>query len=110
MNKSKQLTQLILSFYRENTQSLQQLQLLIECQLFRRWRVFYIRCGNQATADAITAAYPILREPIAQLRLAKKIAILVGRIEVAVFPVGENQIRAQEHPASRQEKTDPPLA
>lgn len=94
MYRPQQLTKLILSFYREDPQPLQQLQLLAKCQLFRRWKVFYIRCRNQETADAITKAYPLLREPIAQLRLAKQIAILVGKTPVAVLPVDAHQIKA----------------
>lgn len=96
MNHSKQLTQLILSFYREEPQLFQQLQVLVKCELFRRWRVFYIRCRNQETADAIVEAYPNLREPIAQMKLAKRIAILVGKTQVALLPIDACQIKDRE--------------
>jgi hypothetical protein len=94
MNRPKQLTQLIFSYYREDPEPLQQLQLLMKCQVFRRWKVFYIRCHNQETANALTKAYLLLREPIAQLRLAKQIAILVGKTPVAVLPIDTHQIKA----------------
>jgi hypothetical protein len=54
----------------------------------------YIRCHNQATAAAIVDAGLAIAEPVARLRLAKKITILTNNTTVAVFPVDFSRIRA----------------
>lgn len=94
MNRICQLAQLILDFYRENPQQLQQLEALRTCKVFRRWSVLYIRCNNQAGAAALMNVGLLLAEPVARLRLAKKIIILSNNTSVAVFPVDFSKIKA----------------
>lgn len=94
MNRICQLAQLILDFYREEPQQLRQLELLRDCQVFRRWGVLYIRCPNQKTAGAIVDAGLAITEPVVRLRLAKKITILNNNISFAVFPVDYSKINA----------------
>lgn len=97
MNVQSQLTRLILDYYRENLQELQQLKCLNSCKVFRRWGVLNIRCFNQETADALIRCRRILKEPIAQLRLAQKIKILVGNTAVAILPVHSEELTEKEH-------------
>ncbi|MCD8485962.1 hypothetical protein QPK87_12015 [Kamptonema cortianum] len=87
MNRPSQLTQLIWDFYRENQSELKQLKLLAKCKVFRRWGIFYIRCFEPEVASRMIRAIAILEEPIAKLRLAHKIKILVDHQTVAVFQV-----------------------
>jgi hypothetical protein len=94
MNRICQLAQLILDFYREEPQQLRQLRPLRNCNVFRRWGVLYIRCDNQETAAALMNAGLAIAEPVARLRLAKKITILTNNTSVAVFPVDFSKINA----------------
>jgi hypothetical protein len=87
-----QLTQLILSFYREDRSQLQQLQSLHACKLSRRWGVFQIQCGDSETAEAIISAIDILRRPIAELRLAQRIRIKVDGTIITTFPVHTSKL------------------
>jgi hypothetical protein len=87
MNWYLQLTQLILSFYREDPTQLQQVQLLKLCKLSRRWGVVRIDCRDAQIATAITESIALVREPIAQLRLAQQINILVKGSLVKSLPV-----------------------
>ncbi|HEY9637040.1 MAG TPA: hypothetical protein V6D14_26810 [Coleofasciculaceae cyanobacterium] len=92
MNRISQLAHLILDFYREEPQQLRLLAPLRTCPVFRRWGVLYIRCPNQATATAIMKAGVLIAEPVARLRLAKKITILDNHTSVAIFPVNFKKI------------------
>ncbi|HEY9742509.1 MAG TPA: hypothetical protein V6C90_18655 [Coleofasciculaceae cyanobacterium] len=94
MNRISQLAQLILDFYREEPQQLRQLRALRTCKVFRRWGVLYIRCNDQATAAAMMKAGMAIAEPVARLRLAKKINILTNNTSVALFPVDFKKINA----------------
>jgi hypothetical protein len=94
MNRVCQLAQLILDFYREEPQQLRQLKVLRTCKVFRRWGVLYIRCHNQEAAAALIVAGAAIAEPVARLRLAKKITILTNNTSVAVFPVDFSKISA----------------
>ncbi len=94
MKQPSQLTRLIWDFYRENQQELEQLQLLRNCKVFRRWGVLHIQCLTQEMGEAITEVYSLIREPVSQMRLAPKIKISVKNITVAVFCVKPNQIMA----------------
>ncbi|MBD0266126.1 MAG: hypothetical protein ICV78_26440 [Tolypothrix sp. Co-bin9] len=94
MNSICQLAQLILDFYREEPQQLRQLRPLRNCKVFRRWGVLYIRCDNQETAAALMNAGLAIAEPVARLRLAKKITLLTNNTSVAVFPVDYSKINA----------------
>lgn len=87
MNLPPQLTQLILSFYREEPSQLQKLQILRACKLSRRWRVFQIHCATREIAETLADAIDLLREPIAQLRLAQQIKVTVNGNAFATFPV-----------------------
>jgi hypothetical protein len=94
MNCISQLAHLILDFYRENPQELRQLKPLRACKVFRRWGVLYIRCNNREIAAALAEAAMAIAEPVARLRLAKKIHILTNNTSVAVFPVDFKKIKA----------------
>jgi hypothetical protein len=92
MNRIAQLAHLILDFYREEPYQLRQLKSLRACPVFRRWGVLYIRCPNQQTAAELMKAGVLIAEPVARLRLAKKITILDNHTSVAVFPVDFKKI------------------
>lgn len=94
MKRICQLAQLILDFYREEPQELRQLEPLRICQVFRRWGVLYIRCPNRETVAAIVDAGEAIAEPVARLRLAKKITILKNNSSVIAFPVDFSKIKA----------------
>jgi hypothetical protein len=89
-----QLAQLILDFYREEPKELRQLEALRICKVFRRWGVLYIRCPNPETVAAIVNAGHAITEPVARLRLAKKITVLNNNTAVAAFPVDLSKINA----------------
>lgn len=82
-----QLTHLILDYYRENPQELSQLQGLHACKLARRWGALRLDCPDRTTADLLAAAGDLLREPVAEMRLAQYINILVRGTLVASLPV-----------------------
>ena len=94
MNRNSRLARLILSFYREDPQQLQQLELLRTCNVFRRWGVLYIRSQNPKTAATLADACEMIAQPVARLRLAKKIMISTNNTSVAVFPIDFNKINA----------------
>lgn len=94
MKRICQLAQLILDFYREEPKELRQLEPLRTCKVFRRWGVLYIRCRNQEVASAIINAGSLISEPVARLRLAKKITVLNNNTSVAAFPVDFSKINA----------------
>lgn len=94
MKQPSQLTQLIWDFYRENQQELDQLQLLANCRVFRRWGVLHIQCLTEEIGEALTEVYSLIREPVSQMRLAPKIKISVKNITVAVFYVTSDRIMA----------------
>ena len=87
MNWQSQLTQLILNYYRENTAELEQLNILRQCKLTRRWRSLRIECHTASTALALRDLSELIREPIAQLRIARHIKFLVKGDLVATVPV-----------------------
>jgi hypothetical protein len=91
MNRTSQLTRLILNFYREDYTELEQLKFLQECDVFRRWGVLNIRCQNLKIAEALIDARILLEKPILELRLVRKIRIFVGRKNVAIFAVGSDE-------------------
>ncbi len=93
MNRICQLAQLILDFYREEPQQLRQLEALRICKVFRRWGKLYIRCPDQESAAAIMKAGMAIAEPVARLRLSKKITILLNNGTVAVLPVDFTKVR-----------------
>ena len=94
MNWYSQLTQLILSFYREDPTQLQQLYPLRHCKLSRRWGVFQVQCTDSQTATAIIHAADLLKEPIAALRLAQQIKIMVKGTVVKTLPVSPSKLTA----------------
>lgn len=94
MNKPSVLTRLIWDFYRENQEELNQLRLLGECKLFRRWGVLHIQCLTPEMGDAVIELYNLIKEPISQMRLAPKIKISVKNTEIAIFYVKSERIIA----------------
>lgn len=88
MKRSSALTRLIWDFYRENTQELQQLQLLQHCEVFRFWGRMYLRAQTPAMAARLEELVPLIEAPVEQLRLANRIKVLIGRKPVAIFDVG----------------------
>ncbi|MBE9041075.1 hypothetical protein IQ235_09820 [Oscillatoriales cyanobacterium LEGE 11467] len=102
MKRPSQLVRLILDFYRENPTELEQLQSLENAQVFRRWGVWYIRVYDLQKAEALLDIRSLLEDPILQLRLARKIKILVGRDLFARFAVGSDEpITRSTQPLSR---------
>jgi hypothetical protein len=93
MNYPSQLTRLILSFYREEPSQLQELQILSTCKLSRRWGVMHIHCASREIAKSLIEAIDLLREPIAQLRLAQQIKITVNGNTFITFPVDPSTIK-----------------
>lgn len=87
MNWFSQLTRLILDFYREDPTQLAQLKKLEACKLSRRGGVMRVDCRDRSTAEAIVSAGTLLKEPIAQLRLAHQINIMVKGALLQSLPV-----------------------
>jgi hypothetical protein len=88
MKKLPQLTHLIFNYYRENPEELRALQPLVLCKLSRRWGTFIITCPNSEVLAAISDAQDILREPLMQLRLAKKVRLGINnRSRVETFSI-----------------------
>jgi hypothetical protein len=75
MKKLPQLTHLIFTYYRENPEELRALQPLLRCKLSRRWGTFIITCPTLDIFMAVSGVQDILREPLVQLRLAKKVRL-----------------------------------
>lgn len=75
MKKLPQLAHLIFSYYRENPRELGALQPLALCKLSRRWGTFIITCPTVEVYRALLCIQNILKEPITQLRLAKRVQI-----------------------------------
>ncbi|WP_206756466.1 hypothetical protein [Oculatella sp. FACHB-28] len=92
MNWYSQITQLILDFYREDLTELKQLDALPRCHVSRRWGVLRVNCRTQEAASALYTARNILREPVAQLRLAQQIKILLNGTLVAALPVNPSKL------------------
>lgn len=95
MNWYSQLTRLILDFYREDPCSLKQLSILYACKLSRWWGVLRIHCRDMQTAESIIESGSLIREPIAQLRLAHQIKILVKGDLIATLTVQSPYIDAE---------------
>jgi hypothetical protein len=87
MPRTSQLTRLLWDFYREDPEELRQLKILQQCSVFRFWGRLYVRCQTHATAERLQKVVALIEVPVAQLRLAKRIKILVGRQPVALFDV-----------------------
>jgi hypothetical protein len=88
MKKLPQLTQLIFSYYRENSKELVALQPLMLCKLSRRWGAFIIICPTLDVYVALLGVQDALKEPLVQLRLAKKVRIGIDKHpEVEVFSI-----------------------
>lgn len=94
MNWYSQLTQLILSFYREDPSQLQQLSFLQSCKVSRRWGVLRIDCNSSEIAGEAIGASHLLKSPIAQLRLAQELKIMVRGELVKTLPIGSPKLTA----------------
>ncbi|HEY9622320.1 MAG TPA: hypothetical protein V6C78_18325 [Crinalium sp.] len=92
MKLHPQLIRLLLSFYREDFPQLQKLRPIEHCKLSRRWGTLRVDCHTPELAEAIIQASDILREPIAQLRLAHHINILVRGSLVTSLPVNSSRL------------------
>lgn len=87
MNFSAQLARLILDFYREDPGPYGTVLPLVSCEISRRWGTLRINCGDSQTAEHLIQAIDSLREPIAQLRLARRLQIRVKGGTAQIFPV-----------------------
>lgn len=94
MNWYSQLTHLILSFYREDLEQLDRLQTLERCKISRRWGVLKIDCPNHLLAEALLTVSDVLREPIAQLRLAHRVNICVRGTLITALPVDGSAVNS----------------
>lgn len=101
MNWYSQLTRLILDFYRENPAELRQLSELQSCRLSRWWGVLRIHCPNHGIAEAIADHANLLCEPIAQLRLAQEVKIIVNGSLVTTLSVQQCLTQAQHRWSDR---------
>ncbi|WAL61925.1 hypothetical protein [Thermocoleostomius sinensis] len=95
MNWYSQLTQLILSFYREDPAQLQRLEFLHRCKVSRRWGVVRIHCRDSETANLAIAASYLLKEPMVQLRLAQEIKVFAKGEVVQTLPIASPKLRPQ---------------
>jgi hypothetical protein len=87
MNFSAQLARLILDFYREDPGPYGKILPLVSCDISRRWGTLRISCSDAQTAEHLIQEIDRLREPIAQLRLARRLQIRVKGELAQVFPV-----------------------
>jgi hypothetical protein len=94
MNWYSQLTQLILSFYREDHAQFEMLRPLRKCKVSRRWGTLKIDCESYETARTLIYGIDLLRDPVNQLRLAQQIKIIVNGKLVEAFPVGSSRLNA----------------
>jgi len=81
------LTRLIFNFYRENPDELLALRGLGKCKLSRWWGTLRVNCADPKAASSLIEVIDLLREPIAQLRLAHQIRVMVNGKPMASFPV-----------------------
>lgn len=99
MKKLPQLTHLMFNYYRENPKELGALQPLVLCKLSRRWGTFTVTCPTLDVYMALLRVQDILKEPLAQLRLARKVRIGIdNHPEVEVFSItpGKSMTLGQE--------------
>ena len=94
MNWYSQLTQLILSFYREDTPQLQRLDSLRSCKVSRRWGTLRIECSNHEIARKVIGASYLLDAPVAELRLAQAIKIMVKGEVIKTLPIDSSKLTA----------------
>ena len=87
MSFSHQLIQLILDFYREDPDQYRSLAPLRQCRLSRQWGTLQIQCSDPGIAGALSSVIDLLREPIAQLRLARQLRILVRGGSAQTFAI-----------------------
>jgi hypothetical protein len=92
MKSHSQLTRLLLSFYREEPIQLQQLRPIEQCKVSRRWGTLRIDCHTPQVAETLIQANDLLREPIAQLRLAHHVSILVRGNHIATLPIDSSKL------------------
>ncbi len=77
MPTTSQLCQLIFDYYRETPADLWKLQPLMHCHITRAWGTLRINCHDQATLNAVKDIYPLWQEPLALLRVSKRVRLLV---------------------------------
>ena len=92
MNRSKQLTQLICDFWREETEELKQLTVLEECKVSRWWGVLHIHCSQRESAQKIMAVEPLIEQPVRELRLANQVKIWVNNKLFTIFRVNSQKM------------------
>lgn len=94
-HRPSQLARLIWNFYRENTTEQTKLTSLSHCQVFRRWGVLHLRCKDQQVAASLLAIREVIALPIAKLRIAHHMKILVNHQLIADFPIQFDQMDQQ---------------
>jgi hypothetical protein len=97
MNWYSQLTQLILSFYREDLSLRQKIEMLQHCKVSRWWGIVRIHCQDAETAEKLLKAIDLIKEPIAELRLAHQIKILVQGNVLTTVPVTSSKPKHRTH-------------
>jgi hypothetical protein len=93
MKRYPQLTRLIWNYYRENISESQQLKILGNCKVNRRWGDFRVHCPNVEIAESISDLIPLLELPMIKLRLAKRIKILIEGDLFYVASVGSEHLK-----------------
>jgi hypothetical protein len=94
MNWYSQLTQLIFSFYREDLALRRKIEMLEHCKVSRWWGTVRINCHDAKTAQDLLRAIDLIKEPIAELRLAHQIKLLVQGEVVTTVPIASSKLKA----------------
>ncbi|MEM8639377.1 MAG: hypothetical protein AAGG51_11250 [Cyanobacteria bacterium P01_G01_bin.54] len=90
--RPSQLARLIWNFYRENATEQTRLVPLANCQVFRRWGVLHFRCPNAQVANALLNIRELIALPIAKLRIAHQMKILINHQLIADVPIKFDQL------------------
>lgn len=95
MAAASKLGPLLFSYYREEPALLNHLEPLRHCRLSRAWFTLRIDCPDTETLKHLVSHIPLLREPVALLRLARRIRLRVPGQSALWFPVRSPQLPDQ---------------
>lgn len=95
MAAASKLGPLICSYYREDPALLACLEPLLRCRLSRAWFTLRIACPNPETLARIASQIPLIREPVALLRLARRIRLSAPGQRAQWFLVRSPQLSGQ---------------
>ncbi len=95
MAAASKLGPLIFSYYREEPTLLAYLEPLCNCRLSRAWFTLRIDCPDPATLRHLVSEIHLLREPVALLRLARRIRLRAPGQAAQWFPVRSPHVPSQ---------------